>query len=194
MVLLSYDRSLRARSVWTGPAAALAVALAAFLCLAVPLPSAGSPALGAANRQLEPAAIYQPPLVALPDTDWSSDSLNTNRNSSRRSGYVVTDDQLELEQEFPLSSVLIAHIPGLHVVHGAQSNRVASGIHVNLNGTPCYVQMFIDGVFVADGDVDMVSVRDLASIEYRTPGNIPVQFQNRLQGAPCGALFLWSKR
>jgi hypothetical protein len=39
----------------------------------------------------------------------------------------------------------------------------------------------------------MVSVRDLSSIEYRTPGNIPVQYQNRLQGAACGALFLWSK-
>ncbi|MEO6864219.1 MAG: hypothetical protein ABI229_02090 [Gemmatimonadaceae bacterium] len=141
--------------------------------------------------------VVHPALAAPADTDWSVDTLavtsGANSAANRRSGYVITEEQLDLEQEYPLSSVLVAHIPGIHVVHGAMVSRVASGIHLDLNGSPCYVQMFIDGVFVADGDVDMVSVRDVASIEYRTPGNIPVQYQNRLQGAPCGALFLWSK-
>lgn len=186
MVRLSYARSLCARSIWTGPAA-----LAAFLCLAVPWPSAGSPTRPG-NPRTVTSAMLPPALPAPADTDWSVDTLAANLAASRRSGYVITEEQLDLEQEYPLSSVLVAHIPGIHVVHGMTS-RVASGIHVNLNGSPCYVQMFIDGVFVADGDVDMVSVRDIATIEFRTPGNIPVQYQNRLQGAPCGALFLWSK-
>lgn len=192
MVRLSYARSLCARSAWTGPAA-----LAAFLCLVVPWPSAGSPTRRPGNPRTVITTVVHPALAAPADTDWSVDTLpvNSGANSAanRRSGYVITEEQLDLEQEYPLSSVLVAHIPGIHVVHGAMVSRVASGIHLDLNGSPCYVQMFIDGVFVADGDVDMVSVRDVASIEYRTPGNIPVQYQNRLQGAPCGALFLWSK-
>jgi hypothetical protein len=126
-------------------------------------------------------------------SDTISDTTDTGHRKIRRGGYVVTRDQLEREQDYPLSSVLVAHFPGIRVVRGGLFNRVASGIHVSIKGDPCFVQMFIDGVFAADGDVDMVNVRDLESIEFRTPGNIPVQFQNRLAGAPCGALLLWSK-
>jgi hypothetical protein len=131
--------------------------------------------------------------IAPADTDWVSDSLNAERLANRRGGYLVTEDQLEQEQEFPLSSILVAHIPGIRVVHGPQFDMVASGIHLSMNGTPCYVQMFMNGVYVADGDVDIVNVKDLSAIEYRTPGNVPVQYQNRLPGAGCGVLLLWTK-
>lgn len=191
MVLLSYFRRL-----CTWPVSPWPVALAAVVALAVPFPSAGSTLHGFPTRTAA-ASDARPAALAPADTDWSSDSLDDGRDDVQgaggRGGYVVTEEQLDQEQDFPLSSVLVAHIPGIRVVRGPQFDRVVSGIHVSINGDPCYVQMFIDGVFVADGDVDMVNVRDLGLIEYRTPGSIPVQYQNRLQGAPCGALFLWSR-
>lgn len=165
------------------------VALAALLTLAAPYPAA-SAGVHAGTADMSRG------LFVLPDTTLSADTMKTVTTIEphrRRAGYVVTEDQLELEQEYPLSSVIVAHFPGLRVVRGVQANRVASGIHVNMTGEPCYVQMFIDGVMVPDGDVDMVNVRDLALLEFHTPGNIPVQFQNRLAGAPCGVLLLWLK-
>jgi hypothetical protein len=106
---------------------------------------------------------------------------------------VVTRDQLAQEQDYPLSSVIVAHFPGIRVVRGADMDRVASGLHLDLTGTPCFLQVFMDGVRVVNGGVDWVTVRNLETIEYRTPGNIPVQFQNRDDGAMCGALLLWSR-
>jgi hypothetical protein len=149
-------------------------------------PSLGSHGSSAVHRAL-------PPSIAPADTDSTHDSTVTNRDRIRRGGHAITHDQLDQEQDFPLSSVIVAHFPGIRVVRGSMFNRIASGIHVSIKGDPCFVQLFIDGVFAADGDVDMVNVRDLESIEYRTPGNIPVEFQNQLAGAPCGALLLWSK-
>jgi hypothetical protein len=196
MLSQSYARRLHAHSALTRP-----VTLVAFIALAVPdsassplapsptysqTSSLGSHVSSAAHRAL-------PPSIAPADTDSTYDTTVTNRGKIRGGGHVITHDQLDHEQEYPLSSVLVAHFPGIRVVRGDRFNRVASGIHVSIKGDPCFVQLFIDGVFAADGDVDMVNVRDLESIEYRTPGNIPVQFQNRLAGAPCGALLLWSK-
>lgn len=190
MVHLSRVRRLCTRSVGTGP-----VALAAFLILGVSYPAGGSPSSARVkpeSRQTAmPVALTSTTVPA--DTDWLSDSLNIDRRANRNGGYLVTDDQLQQEQDYPLSSVLVAHIPGIRVVRGPQFDRVVSGIHLELNGTPCYVQMFMNGVYVADGDVDIVNVKDLAAIEYRTPGNVPVQYQNRLAGAGCGVLLLWSK-
>jgi hypothetical protein len=111
----------------------------------------------------------------------------------QRGGYVVTSDQLDEEQDYPLASVIVAHFPGIRVIHGSEMDRVASGVHLNLTGTPCFLQIFMDGVLIENGGVDWVTVRNLDTIEYRTPGNIPVQYQNRLPGAMCGALLLWSK-
>jgi hypothetical protein len=184
MVHLSCARRLCTRSVGTGP-----VALAAFLILVISYPAGGSPL----NVRARPELRQTPTTVAPADTDWISDSLNAERLANRRGGYLVTEDQLDQEQEFPLSSVLVAHIPGLRVVHGPQFDMVARGINLKMNGTPCYVQMFMNGVYVADGDVDLVNVRDLSAIEYRAPGNVPVQYQNRLPGAACGVLLLWTK-
>jgi hypothetical protein len=212
MLSQSYARRLHAHSALTRP-----VTLVAFIALAVPdsasSPLAPSPTYSQTSFQPSARTSSQtpsqtsslgshvssaahralPPSIAPADTDSTYDTTVTNRGKIRGGGHVITHDQLDHEQEYPLSSVLVAHFPGIRVVRGDRFNRVASGIHVSIKGDPCFVQLFIDGVFAADGDVDMVNVRDLESIEYRTPGNIPVQFQNRLAGAPCGALLLWSK-
>ena len=208
MLSQSYARRFHAHSALTRP-----VALVAFIALAVP---------DSASRPLAPSPTYSPtsfqtssqtpsrtrslsshvsstvsralpPSIAAADTDSTHKATVTDRDRARRGGHAITHDQLDHEQDFPLSSVIVAHFPGIRVVRGPLFNRIASGIHVSIKGDPCFVQLFIDGVFAADGDVDMVNVRDLESIEYRTPGNIPVEFQNRLAGAPCGALLLWSK-
>jgi hypothetical protein len=163
------------------------VALAALVLLAVPHAAGGATTHAPVNQ------LSSPGVIAPADTGWLADSIRAGRRANRRAGYVVTEDQLDLEQDYPLSSVIIAHIPGIRVMRGSPFNRIVAGIHVSIKGNPCFVQMFMNGVFIADGDVDMVSVRDLALVEFRTPGNIPVQFQNNLQGAPCGVLLLWSK-
>ncbi len=176
MVRIPFDRRLCTRSLRMGP-----VALAALLVIGTPRLAAG--------------VVRRDVLIraAPADTDFAADTMNPLRRASRRGGYLITDDQLAQEQDYPLSSVLIAHIPGIRVIHTNTFDRVASGMHLELNGAPCFVQMFMDGVYIPEGDVDIVSVRDLAAIEFRTPGSVPVEFQNRLPGAACGVLLLWSK-
>ncbi len=178
MTQLSFDRYRLARFSRTA-AAALGAIL--FIGVAPPIPGA-LPHTSSVNA-----------LPTRADTDSASASGNTDRGTNRRAGFVITEDQLEEEQEYPLASVLVAHIPGIRVVHGPVWDRVARGINLSLAGTPCFVQLYMDGVYIADGDVEIVSVKDLATIEYRTPGNVPVQYQNRLPGAACGVLLLWSK-
>jgi len=208
MLSQSYARRLHAHSALTRP-----VILIAFIALAVP-DSAASPLahlptylqtpFQTSSRAPSQTALAGSHVSSVPrraltlsiapaDTDSTHNNTAPDRDRGRSAGHAITHDQLDEEQDFPLSSIIVAHFPGIRVVRGPLFNRVASGIHVSIKGDPCFVQLFIDGVYAADGDVDMVNVRDLESIEYRTPGNIPVQYQNRLAGAPCGALLLWSK-
>lgn len=167
MLSLSSSRRLSARPVWMGR-----VALTALLAAAVPQLADGSPA----TVQRGPALASHP-----------------SGTSARSGGYVITRDQLDLEQDYPLSSILIAHIPGIRVVHDGALDRVLTSIHISITDPPCYAQVYVDGVFINGGDVAFITVSDLDSIEYHTPGNIPVQFQNRRDGAACGVLLFWSK-
>jgi hypothetical protein len=197
MLPLSYGRLLSTRSVVTG-----LVTLAVLLSLVAPS-AAGSTVEEAGGRRsrltVVPHASYPEHhlasrlAVAQADTDTLLTTRAANQTSRQRGGYVVTEDQLDNEQDYPLSSVLTAHFPGIRVIHGSEMDRVANGLHMDIQGSPCFLQVFIDGVLIENGGVDWVSVRNLASIEYRTPGNVPVEFQNQLPGAMCGVLLLWSK-
>lgn len=189
MVSLSYGRLLRTRPVVTG-----LVTLAALLALAATTAASSlsvQAASGHRSRVSDATHASAPPQIAPADTDPVIDTMG--RSSRRRAGYIVTVDQLEQEQDFPLASVLVAHFPGLRIIHGPEMDRVANGLNLNMTGTPCFVQVFVDGIHIENGGVDWLSVRNLAAIEYRTPGNVPVQFQNRLPGAMCGVLLFWSK-
>ncbi|MEO7042037.1 MAG: hypothetical protein ABI035_07245 [Gemmatimonadaceae bacterium] len=194
MLSLSYGRLLGTRSVFVG-----------LVTLAILLAVVATPAFGAnttassghRSRSIDPS--LDPSVVRnLPNfTPWFADTTfdtgAVTRSPRGRGGYVVTEDQLANEQDFSLGSVLIAHFPGIRVIHGTDVDRVASGLNLDMIGSPCFLQVFVDGVYIENGGVDWVNVRDLATIEYRTPGNVPVQYQNRLPGAMCGVLFLWSK-
>ena len=190
MVSLSYGRLLRTRPIITG-----LVALAALLALAATTAASSSvqAATGHRSRVTSAAHLPYPLQIAPADTDPIIDSVPVKQTSRKRAGYVVTVEQLLQEQDFPLSSVLIAHFPGIRVIHGNDVDRVANGLNLNMTGAPCFLQIFVDGIHIENGGVDWLSVRNIASIEYRTPGNIPVQYQNRLPGAMCGVLLFWSK-
>lgn len=190
MVSLSYGRLLRTRPVVTG-----LVTLAALLALAATTAASSSvqAASGHRSRVMDAAHPSYPIQLAPADTDPVVDTLAAAQSSRRRGGYVVTLEQLDKEQDFPLSSVLVAHFPGIRVIHGAEMDRVANGLNLNMTGTPCFLQIFVDGVHIENGAVDWLSVRNIASIEYRTPGNVPVQYQNRLPGAMCGVLLFQSR-
>jgi hypothetical protein len=186
MLSQSYDRRLCARSVWTG-----LVALVVLLAVVAPSAAANSPLQAAGGFQYRVMSAAQASMVAVADTDPSSQPV-VLPSQPRRGGYVITDDQLEMEQDFSVASVLIAHFPGIRIYHGTEIDRVASAQHTEMTGAPCYLQVFVNGVYVPSGGVDM-NVRDIAAIEYHTPGNVPVQYQNRLEGAACGVLLFWSK-
>lgn len=175
------------------------VALAALFSAAVPVGVSPSH-----TRQLPAAAIVvqRPPSRAAvwwtgphpspPDTGSFS---STGDASSRRgtASYRITRDQLERERTAEFSSVLTAHIPGLRIEHDGPVDRVVSPIHSSFVADPCYVQVYMDGVFMPDGDVGFVRVDDLEQVEYDTPGRIPVQFQNDRPYASCGVLLLWRR-
>jgi hypothetical protein len=190
MLSQSYGRLLGLRAV-----------LVALIALAILLAVVATPASGASvmtsrgHRSysgITSVTAHRAELASF-IADTTPDTSVVTRSPRARGGYMVTEDQLANEQDFPLGSVLIAHFPGIRVVHGSGGDRVASRLNMDMTGAPCFLQIFVDGVYIADGGIDWVSVRDLATIEYRTPGNVPVQYQNRLPGAMCGVLLLWSK-
>ncbi|MEO7217116.1 MAG: hypothetical protein ABI026_02905 [Gemmatimonadaceae bacterium] len=190
MLAQSYSRLLGAGSVLTG--------LVTLALLAAASPANGitmDRSSGHRPRTVDARSQLYMSKIAPADTDSTIVKAPPETHfPKRRGGYVVTADQLALEQDYPLSSVIVAHFPGIRVIRGADMDRVASGLHMDLTGTPCFLQIFMDGVRIVNGGVDWVSVRNLETIEYRTAGNIPVQYQNREAGAMCGALMLWSKR
>ena len=190
MLSLSYGRLLGARSVVVG------LVTLAILLAVVATPASGANAMASSGhrpRSINASVVRHPPRVTPWIADTTVDTGTVTRSPRGRGGYVVTEDQLANEQDFSLGSVLIAHFPGIRVIHGSDADRVASGLNVDMTGSPCFLQVFVDGVYIENGAVDWVNVRDLATIEYRTPGSVPVQYQNRLPGAMCGVLLLWSK-
>ena len=190
MLSLSYGRLLGTRSVFVG------LVILAILLAVIATPASGTGTMasnGYRSRSINaPVASHRLKITRL-TADTTIDTGWVARPPRGRGGYVVTEDQLANEQDFSIGSVLIAHFPGIRVIHGSDADRVASGLNLDMTGAPCYLQVFVDGVYIENGDVDWVNVRDLTAIEYRTPGNIPVQYQNRLPGAMCGVLLLWSK-
>ncbi|MEO7102663.1 MAG: hypothetical protein ABI311_04835 [Gemmatimonadaceae bacterium] len=190
MLSQSNTRLLGARSVLIG------LVTLAILLAVVAIPASGASVMmsrghrsDSGNASVTSLLSKFSPLAA----DTTLDTGAVIRSPRARGGYMVTEDQLANEQDFPLGSVLIAHFPGIRVVPGSSGDRVASRLNIDMTGSPCYLQIFVNGVYLADGGIDWVNVRDLAAIEYRTPGNVPVQYQNRLPGAMCGVLLLWSK-
>lgn len=190
MVLLSYGRLLGTRSAHVG------LVTLALLLAVVATPASGANVMASSGYRSRATNAALPPYLSRlspADTDTSVDTGSVMHTSRQRGGYVVTEEQLAGEQDFSLGSVLVAHFPGIRVIHGTEMDRVASRLNLDMTGAPCYLQVFVDGIYIENGGVDWVSVRNLASIEYRTPGNVPVQYQNRLPGAMCGVLLLWSK-
>lgn len=181
MLSQSYARFIGARSISRG-----------LLSLVVLLSVSGAGVMTSCGRPPHPGTA-DPTTIAPLIADTTPETGGVTRTPSAQSRYMVTEDQLANEQDYPLGSVLIAHFPGIRVIHGSAGDRVASRLNMDMKGSPCYLQVFVDGVFIADGRIEWVNVRDLAAIEYRTPGNIPVQYQNRLPGAMCGVLLLWSR-
>ena len=67
-------------------------------------------------------------------------------------------------------------------------NLVAEQYPGQRNCPPSY---FIDGMRAAPDDLRMLSVNSLEGIEiYRSPAQVPVQYQNR---ANCGAVLIWTQ-
>jgi hypothetical protein len=103
----------------------------------------------------------------------------------------------------PLHLAIQRHIPGVHPVYDAKasayylaSKRGPAGRALS-STTPCYVQVYVDGVRVAGPDqgnpwhVDQVPPELLDGIEYYDAATTPVRYRGN--GSDCGTLLLWTK-
>jgi hypothetical protein len=58
------------------------------------------------------------------------------------------------------------------------------------SSTPCFVQVYLDGVKV-NSDIELVRTSELYGVEYYTGASMPVQY--RISGSACGVLLAWTR-
>ena len=169
--------------------------------LVTPFRPSGSDTVRVAVR-LEPVAQRLPRTVVT-DSEPFSPLPEFESRRGKRVGRFITEREIRAAFGSRFSDLVLAKIPGLRIrdLPGggaiAYSTRGPRSIH----GDQCTVDVYLDGVRVFGGEVDLVPLHLLAGIEYYTPGFVPVQYR-RLGAAPgegggsaaCGVLLLWTVR
>jgi hypothetical protein len=56
---------------------------------------------------------------------------------------------------------------------------------------PCFVTVYLDGINLARGDMELVRTWDLAAVEFYTMEQVPVRYRMSAYGG--GVVLLWSK-
>lgn len=108
------------------------------------------------------------------------------RMQSGLQGYFITRDQLEEGDPRQLTNVL-QRVPGLDIVRGGR---------VRMRGRACAPLVWIDGVSMPSGEVDLNSFppSSLEGIElYLTASGAPLRYQSTVDRARCGTILLWSR-
>ncbi|MGH7668468.1 MAG: TonB-dependent receptor plug domain-containing protein [Gemmatimonadaceae bacterium] len=139
--------------------------------------------------------------AAAPDTDvQSGDMQEFELRRKQGAGYFITRAQLSRDRDRPLGDILTAHIPGVRVVYGAHLN---SRYLVSLRGegpnalvsdggtSLCYVQVFVNGSYIVDGDISWINPDDVAGIEFYDVTRTPPAY--RRPDGSCGVLLVWSR-
>lgn len=136
-------------------------------------------------------------------TDTGLQTVDMQEFEARRKnggGYFITRAQLNRERDRPLGDILTAHIPGLRIVYGAHLNaqylvslrgQGPNALASNGGAALCYVQVFVNGSYVVDGDISWINPDDIAGIESYDVTRTPPAYRRPDGG--CGVLLVWSR-
>jgi TonB family protein len=108
------------------------------------------------------------------------------RMQSGLSGYFLTRDRIEEGNPRQLTNVL-QRVPGLEVLRGGR---------IRMRGRSCAPLVWIDGVAMPAGEVDLNSFppSSLEGIElYLTASGAPMRYQATVDRGRCGTILLWSR-
>lgn len=135
------------------------------------------------------------------DTVFQSEGMQEfEARRKRGAGYFMTHAQLRRNLDRPLAEIVATHFPGLRMVYGP---HLDSQYLVSLRGegpnalvanggtSLCYVQVFVDGTFIIDGDVSWINPNDVAGLEFYDATRTPPAY--RRADGQCGVLLVWSR-
>ncbi len=165
-------------------------------------------ALCIAAMPAQPAGAQSPPVrkdtaaaVAPADTGFQTVGMQEfEARRKRGGGRYLTWAQMRGERDRSLGDILVAHFPGIRLVYGphldAQYLVSTRGEGVNAlianGGTSlCYLQVFVDGSFIVDGDISWINPNDVAGLELYDGTRTPPAY--RRAAGECGALLVWSR-
>jgi hypothetical protein len=158
---------------------------------------------GTVELYLEPDKITRVTLLLSPTTVRVAD-LNVEiersetpalyagfyRRKARGTGQFITPEEIERRKP-RYTSDMLRSVRGLAI--GANRGGRAR-VTVTRELIPCEPVIFIDGLYVADFDVDDILGSDLGAIEvYLGPSQVPAQYANLAPGS-CGAILVWTRR
>jgi len=157
-----------------------------------------------------PSGAQQPPVQkdtakqvaeAAPDTMFQTAGMQ--EFEARRKlgiGYYLTRRQLRKERDRSLGDIVMAHIPGLRTVYGIHRNSLnlvstrGEGPHALVSTTGpalCYVQVFVDGSYIIDGDISWINPDNVEGVEFYDATRTPPAY--RRPSGECGVLLVWSR-
>jgi TonB family protein len=145
-------------------------------------------AVASVDFQLQPIGVTLSPIVVRERRGRYTGRLAGfyERLESRMSGTFITREQIELGDPRNLTTIL-QRVPGIEIVRGGR---------VRMRGRTCAPLVWIDGVAMPSGEVDLNSFppTSLEGIElYLTASGAPLRYQATLDRGRCGTILLWSR-
>ncbi len=139
---------------------------------------------------------------AAADTDFQTNDMQQfEARRKRGAGYFLTGAQIRRDRGRALGDIITAHIPGLRMLYGTHLNSQylislrgegPNALAVNGGGASlCYVQVFVDGSFIIDGDISWISPSNVAGLEFYDATRVPPAY--RRPDGECGVLLVWSR-
>jgi TonB family protein len=147
-----------------------------------------SDAVASVDFQLQPVGVALSPIVVRDRRGRHTGRLSGfyERLESRTSGTFITREQIELGDPRNLTTIL-QRVPGIEIVRGGR---------VRMRGRVCAPLVWIDGVAMPSGEVDLNSFppTSLEGIElYLSASGAPLRYQATVDRARCGTILLWSR-
>jgi hypothetical protein len=114
-------------------------------------------------------------------------------------GRFLTDSVLEKEGNLSLAVALSMRLPGIRAVPDTDIASHSRLVSTRINATTpkragfqlnCAVDVYLDGFLYYD-DIDAISPREIAGIEFYTIGSAPAQY--RRGTGSCQVMLIWSK-
>ena len=130
------------------------------------------------SRYLERSGYYRRSVVAM-GTQYSRRDIE-EMNAATMSDIVLR-----------APGVTTGTVRGRTLVYGTRSGEQA------LNGGPCRVRLYLDGVAMHDWDLEFLRPDDLEAIEIYHGASTPIEYQHLVDPDgvyPCGVVLIWTRR